>query len=386
MEIDYILFSFVAYIILLCCIVPTYCTISLVLDQWFGISRKVDLPLDLPHSLLPSWLVSSYVFSLLIFLRSYRHRIMPARTPSKFCCFCVLCLASCATGPDGNPLGNLIPESQRVPHLAHAKAETEAQRLSQESDLQKAAASLFASTLVDDGPNLHTQPSRLWTSREGYQSSASRTVPDSEGPRINTIIESFQRLQCKVQDSTPVQSVSQSCFPSDFEALPFDTIIEDLQHLELGDQRSMPAQPNVDTTEASTSMRSTQRLSKRERRHDTMSAHRILDSVEKQTSNWLLELANVVSTADSLVDAESDVGRIQAVFDRVTRDVSTIKDRKTTIGLKLSQLQSRLVELRRSHPHADDKPLQFNSGVYSLCIEVDIELKTMSRSALQYVG
>ena len=266
---------------------------------------------------------------------------MPSRTLSNFCCFCVLCIASCPTGPDGKPLGNFIPESQRVPHLARVKAETEAQRLLQESDLQNATASLFASTL---GPNLHAQPSRLWTSHEGYQSPASRTVPDSEGPPINTIIESFQRLQSKVQDST-VQSISQSCFPSDLEALPFNTIIEGLQHLELGDQHSIPPQPNVDITEASTSMRSTQRLSKPERRHDTMSAHRILDSVEKQTSNWLLELANVVSTVDSLADAESDVsGRFRQRYSRCIYNKGP-KDHNRTSAFPASISSGRITSL-----------------------------------------
>ena len=102
---------------------------------------------------------------------SYVHyKTMPARPSPKFHCLCIICTTSCGTGPDGTPLGNFIPESQCISHLARAKAETEAQRRSQDSDIQNASSSLFASTLVDEGPNTHAQPSRFWISRQEYQS------------------------------------------------------------------------------------------------------------------------------------------------------------------------------------------------------------------------
>lgn len=315
---------------------------------------------------------------------------MPARTSSNFHCFCIICTASHGIGPDGAPLGNFIPESKRTSHLARAKAEAEVQRRSQESELQNAAATLFASTLIDGDPNPYNQPSRLWASREEYQNSVSKTSFESESLPVNTIIESFQRLHFEV---TPVQSVSQSCFPPELEALPSDAIIEGLQCLRLEDQDSTRVQPvqsapssdvfrpDVDMVEASTSTRSMQHLSKRERSHLTKSAHRILDYVENQINHWLLQLADVTS-ADTLAGAEIDIGRIQAVFDKVRRDVHSIHVRKTTIGLKLSQLQSRFLELHRLYPYVDDQPLQFNSGLYFSCIEVDIELKIMLRPPL----
>ena len=113
---------------------------------------------------------------------------MPARQSGTFHCYCLIYSTSCKTGPDGTPLGKFILESQCIFHLACTKAEIQRQ-----SDIQNTAASLFVSTLVDDGPNPHSQLSRLWSSHKGHQSSASRISLEPE-ILIDTIIESFQHL------------------------------------------------------------------------------------------------------------------------------------------------------------------------------------------------
>ena len=288
---------------------------------------------------------------------------MPARPSGKFRCYCVICSASCGTGPDGSPLGKFILESQRIPHLARAKAEIQIQ-----SDIQNAAASLFASTLVDDGPNPHAQSSRLWSSCEGHQSSASRFSLESETLPIKTIIESFQRLQ----SSTPVQSVSGSFFPPESQALPFNTVYPEIQDsTSVQPVQSAPPSgssqlPSADImTEARTSNHSTKYLDKRELSKLTKSAHRTLDFVEHRTRHWFLHMTNI-TMAETLADAEHDIGRIQTAFDNVKRDVQSINVRKATIGHSLTQLQSRLVELRHLYPLIDDKPLQFDSSKYLL--------------------
>ena len=289
---------------------------------------------------------------------------MPARPSRKFCCYCIICSE---TGPDGTPVGKMILESQRTAHLARAKAEIEARR---QSDIQKAAASLFASTLVDDGPNPHAQSSRLLSSHEGHQSFAPTTSPESETLSLNTIIESFQRLQFEVQDSTLVQSITQSFFPSESEALPFNTVYPEIQD-------STPVQPallsgfsslpSVDMEEASTlncsAKRLQKRVQKRERSKLTIIAHCTLDHVENQMHHCSLRLANI-TLADTMADIEHDIGRIQTAFSSVKRDVQSVNARKVAIGDSLTQLQTRLVDLRRLYPIIDDKPLQFDSGKY----------------------
>jgi hypothetical protein len=285
---------------------------------------------------------------------------MPARPSVKFRCFCIICIADCETGPDNAPLGKLIPESQRISHLARAKAEAKIQRQSQESELRNSAASLFANTLVADGSNLHAQPSRLWSSREEYQSSVPNIPPESEPLPINTIVESFQRLL--VQGFIPVQSVSQSSFPSESEALPYYAVESDDQYsTPVQNMQPVPALSHVDMMAENTAIPSARSLSKREGSKFTKTAHRILDWVERQIGHWSLQLADIAS-GDALAGAEVDISNIQTVFDNVGCNVNSVNVRKARIAPNLFQLQARLVELRRLYP--DDKPLQFDSGMY----------------------
>src|ERR1700761_8149800 len=104
---------------------------------------------------------------------------MPARTTkATFHCFCASCILLGGVGPDNQPLGKLFPASQRVAHLARVRAEEEAEAQWQSSTttnprdaavIQEASSSIFALTLTDNGPDLNTQCSRLWTSRDEIQ-------------------------------------------------------------------------------------------------------------------------------------------------------------------------------------------------------------------------
>jgi len=71
----------------------------------------------------------------------------------------------------------------------------------------------------------------------------------------------------------------------------------------------------------------------------------------------------------------TNIGHIQTTFDNVKRDVQSVHVRKASIGHKLSQLQSRLVDLHCLYPSVDNKPLLFNSGTYFLGIDANIALK-----------
>jgi len=119
-----------------------------------------------------------------------------------------------------------------------------------------------------------------------------------------------------------------------------------------------------------------------ERNKLTKSAHRILDYVENQTNHWLLQLVDVVPTVDTLADAKHNIGHIQTTFDNVKRDVQSVHVRKASIGHKLSQLQSRLVDLHCLYPSVDNKPLLFNSGTYFLVYRCEYCTEIILRPSL----
>ncbi|KAI6098638.1 hypothetical protein EV401DRAFT_1895177 [Pisolithus croceorrhizus] len=53
---------------------------------------------------------------------------------------------------------------------------------------------LFASSLCDDGPDLDSQPSKLWASREEFQAVASANIGDVGIPDINDLVDAVGRI------------------------------------------------------------------------------------------------------------------------------------------------------------------------------------------------
>jgi len=108
-------------------------------------------------------------------------------------CFCESCR-------EAGPLGVTIPKSQRIPHLTRVKAEREASGAPLQAHCDHSvlstelATDIFAHVLTDSGPNLNSQPSRLWTSQNEFQSNnCVPSNPISEGTG-DVITETIGRL------------------------------------------------------------------------------------------------------------------------------------------------------------------------------------------------
>ena len=90
---------------------------------------------------------------------------MPKRREQFFLCFCESCRDTGPLGHDGEPLGVRFPISQRISHLARAKAKREACRDPPSTyhehslPLTELTTNIFAHALTDDGPSLNSQPS-----------------------------------------------------------------------------------------------------------------------------------------------------------------------------------------------------------------------------------
>ncbi|KAI6133433.1 hypothetical protein EDD16DRAFT_1514567 [Pisolithus croceorrhizus] len=57
------------------------------------------------------------------------------------------------------------------------------------SDIDSLSAALFASSLCDDGPDLDSQPHKLWASREEFQRVASTDIGDIGVPNISDLVD-----------------------------------------------------------------------------------------------------------------------------------------------------------------------------------------------------
>lgn len=276
---------------------------------------------------------------------------MPRRPVQYFVCKCIEeCMLVSEKGPDGEPLGISMPISQRTAHLNRVKAEAadrrNAEQASQEAIASELASELAIMTLLDDGPNLDRQPDRLWSSRDDFQCKTSQSPIVNHEPNTSTsvdaIIDGLQRLQIGFDPTL----------------LPF-TSSPDIPPLGSGGV-------TADDTERMTPRPAPQ--PKRAADRKIAKAHRALDTVEQRVQICLSHFddSNSQQTLSVSTFLESELLQIQTTFDNVTISDHSINVRKATLRNSLSELRSRVVNLRQIYHLDSDKPLQFNSGQCSV--------------------
>lgn len=260
---------------------------------------------------------------------------MPSRK-AEFLCVCLSCAAAGGNDPAGKPLGRIFPLSQKVAHLARIKAECDAIEV-WTAHVQDTGVPdrIFALTLMDEGPNMETQPDKLWTSRLEYQDSSTTQPAFSEAALIaDSIVESMGRLPAGINQ--PIHSAPQ---PHDI----FPTF--DLS----------PPSPNCYE----------RHLAKREKNRRTVKAHKVLTNVELRTTACSEKLSTTFSTRlslQTLKSVETELSLLRSSLGKVTRCTESLDSRKRAIGKKLNQVEARLLEVRALVPTINNEALHFNSG------------------------
>ena len=136
---------------------------------------------------------------------------MPSR--DKFYrCYCAECCEADRNGRAGNPAGKLQLERHKAIHLRETSldpaisdvhrasvANLALRAISQQDDsgnsgIDSLSAALFASSLCDNGPDLDSQPSKLWASHEEFQEAASTNTGDIGIPNIGDLVDAVGRI------------------------------------------------------------------------------------------------------------------------------------------------------------------------------------------------
>jgi len=190
-----------------------------------------------------------------------------------------------------------------------------------------AAASLFTSVIFDDGPDINSQPSRLWTSRDELQAasiSQSQAPQPPEGVGIaNTILDSIGRLQS-----------SQNTHPAAFLLIP-----------------------------------------KKEKHRATQAAHHVLDTIESRAKHCQDQLddMSVPLSHEAFRTVHVEHQRLQSALKKVKRDVLSVNERRDTIGALVRNIKERLnhwEELNPAHSlHQQldeplEQPFEYDSSAY----------------------
>ncbi|KAI6097736.1 hypothetical protein EV401DRAFT_1895430 [Pisolithus croceorrhizus] len=119
-------------------------------------------------------------------------------------CYCPACCEVDQSGTAGNSTGKLqlvrhkaihlrettsLDPSSHVPQAVVESLASSAVSQQGNSDIDSLSAALFASSLCDDGPDLDSQPHKLWASREEFQRVASTDIGDIGVPNISDLVD-----------------------------------------------------------------------------------------------------------------------------------------------------------------------------------------------------
>lgn len=234
-------------------------------------------------------------------------------------CYCAECCEADRNGRAGNPAGKLQLERHKAIHLRETSldpaisdvrrasvANLALRAISQQDDsgnsgIDSLSAALFASSLCDNGPDLDSQPSKLWASREEFQEAASTNTGDIGIPDIGDLVDAVGRI------STENRSVA---FP--------------LSH--------------TSTKPSGLRLRDSKNLKRRE-----LKAHKVLNSIEAQIRNiqqHTLESASVDARA-----VRSQLGSVRKALTGVNRRTPSIASRKEQLLLLLGKMEKQLGEV-----------------------------------------
>lgn len=179
------------------------------------------------------------------------------------------------------------------------------------------ATQVFALTVTDEGPDIDSQPSKLWSSRDEFQAEA--RAPNITLPPFQDVMGSITRIV-----TAPSPSVSE------------------------------PSHQQPQST------REPVRLPRRERNRATSKALQHLQNIELRVCAAIRQLLDP-QFVDVLPDVESELICLRQAFNKITRHSTLVNDRKQQVVSILDDLEARVTTYRAFRPTIQG-PLHYNSG------------------------
>ena len=274
-------------------------------------------------------------------------------------CHCSSCDADGPLSRSGVPTGiRFTKHAYKAHQLRISREATDSLSLSEDTteNLDEGAMHVFATTILDEGPDLGRLPSKLWTTRNDFQ--ASRV--SSAAPPSVQVSSAVQSLTDAVHRLTI--SPSPGLLAEQFEGLHLSETPPSPDHLfkipapttlcpidDMPDQGIHQSRPAV----------SYKVTDKKDRNQFTQSALRIVDSVEDHL-NQCNEKLSGVPTITILQEVKAIVSQSREALERITRKTPSLDTRKSHVTQLLRNVEGRLLELDILSPQ--NAPLIYPTG------------------------
>jgi hypothetical protein len=253
---------------------------------------------------------------------------MPKRsnttTSGRVECFCDICGSG----------GQLFSPNAYTAHLLATR-----QRREQQVTHEALMAEAIVSGLTDDGPDLDTQPDKLWSSRAEFQHHASHQHSSGQSD-LEGFIESLQGMSLNGDDDMPA----------------------DQQRPPLHDESNTVRSQQSDSNPSQISRPHFSSLDKREKHHSTTKAKRVVERIQVETQKFREQLTSEPSH-ETLLQIESEISSMRKSLETQTRVTPhLVKLRKEASGA-LERLEARVFEWRIAVP-VPMAPMSINNGMY----------------------
>jgi hypothetical protein len=275
---------------------------------------------------------------------------MPSRpttsTAAKKACYCEECVENGGKDSDGRPKGVQFTLAALAGHKA-AVALRKGQRASEQAEYEKQQSQramesmqedIVGLVLTDSGPDLHNQPSKLWTSRAEFQEGLSVPSRVPELP-VDELINSLGRM---------------SLFPSS----------EDTGSPSASDNHQ-PSPPNP---------RLLKKYDKREKNNRTVKATQVLESIRAEIRT-LFDQLSLKPDFELLQEVETKIGRMRSALERTNRTTWSVVEAKRETSTEIQRLEARVLEWRLLVPPPSQVPLTHPNGMAFRCCTTDLKLK-----------
>jgi len=253
---------------------------------------------------------------------------------AKTLCHCSACDAEGGLQANGQPKGRFFTARHYKTHVLRINRQNSARSAESQQQpvgVEEAASAMFTSTLLDDGPDLETLPSKLWTSRAAFQeerapyiSPTAQTDPSSMSS-IDLIINSIQRLTM-----SPSPNVND--------------ITDKLDNITLPNDPPSTNDPILSTKPVISGHRRPG-MNKKDRSHRTVNDLAVLTSVQEELRNCSKALSTTSPSSSTIKDACATLAQARRSMDKIRRCTAETTQLKHQVTAQINNIDSRLIEL-----------------------------------------
>lgn len=299
-------------------------------------------------------------------------------------CHCPTCDAEGGLQPNGRPKGRSFSANHYKIHLLRISRENSDQ---QNAGIEEAGSTLFTSTLLDDGPDLETLPSKLWVSRKAFQKERAPYIlpmaQEDSSVSVDAAVNGIRRLVVSYNET-----------PS--HASDFKDITDKLDNLTLADPPTTASHANdlADQFEnlalADKSISSTPAsghrhpgMSKKDRSQHTINALAVLTSIQQELRKCSNALSTTSPPNSTISDTVAVLARARQGIHRIKRSTTDILNLKQQVIEQINNIDSRIVELESLSSHVG--PIEYSTGKLLVATRCRLALITSLRSSFHDV-